>query len=57
MNLIFFLQRNLAEEAVSALESVHGTVFVAKNSVDLCKILKFISRGHSTTSGPILTKF
>ena len=41
MMYIFFLQRDLAEEAVSALKSVHGTVFVAKNSAELCKMFIF----------------
>ena len=41
MMYIFFLQRDLAEEAVSALKSVHGTVFVAKNSAELCKMVNF----------------
>ena len=37
---ISFLQRDLAQEAVSALKSVHGTVFKAVNSAEyLCKIV------------------
>ena len=44
MNIhIFFFQRDLAEEAVLALKSVHGTVFKAVNSVEyLCKMVYFV---------------
>ena len=34
-----FLQRDLAEEAVAALKSVHGTVYQAINSAGLCKMI------------------
>ena len=37
-----FLQRDLAEEAVAALKSVHGTVYQAINSAGLCKMILFL---------------
>ena len=39
---ISFLQRDLAEEAVAALKSVHGTVYQAINSAGLCKMILFL---------------
>ena len=36
----FSFQRDLAEEAVTALEAVHGTVFDPINSADLCRLNK-----------------
>ena len=35
------MQRDLAEEAVSVLNSVHGSAFVAMNSAGLCKMVIF----------------
>ena len=35
--------RDLAQEAVKALEAVHGTVFDPINSADLCKYFIFLS--------------
>ena len=45
MNIrIFSLQKDLAEEAVLALKSVHGTVFTAGNSAGiLCKTINIVS--------------
>ena len=38
-----FLQRDLAQEAVLALESVHGTVYKAVNSAEyLCKMVYLV---------------
>ena len=38
-----FLQRDLAEEAVAALKSVHGTVYQPINSAGLCKMIDLVS--------------
>ena len=37
------MQRDLAEEAVAALKSVHGTVYQPINSAGLCKMIEFVS--------------
>jgi hypothetical protein len=43
--MIYYLifQRDLAEEAVAALKSVHGTVYQPINSAALCKMIDFVS--------------
>ena len=43
-----FLQRDLAEEAVAALKSVHGTVYQPINSAGLCKMNDFVSTLSTT---------
>ena len=42
-----FLQRGLADDAVKALEAVHGTVFENINSADLCKNIVFFQLHNS----------